>query len=219
MPPAPKWGIPIGGGTAPPFRGLNGCSPGQHPWVLGGKTREVTWPGTRLSHQGWWAKVGGSGMAPWGGWGVGVPPLLVPVLRRWVLRTPTALHKALLIFLGGCASARATRGSAGAAVPPPGAAVPPLPHWHPPGAPAPQYPPPPNMCPEPPRPSAALLAPRGFPVGHGWDGGVTGVCVGQGVQGAVGQGWGVRGPTGRGPRELRLLPTPPCTPQPRGVMP
>lgn len=197
MPPAPKWGIPIGGGTAPPFRGLNGCSPGQHPWVLGGKTREVTWPGTRLSHRGRWAKVGGSGMAPWGGWGVGVPPLLVPVLRRWVLRTPTALHKALLIFLGGCASARATRGSAGAAVPPPGAAVPPLPHWHPPGAPAPQYPPPPPIC------AQSLPGPqlhRWHPEVSRWDTGGMG-----GSQGCV-WGRGCRGPWGRdgvcvGPRD------------------
>lgn len=39
----PKQGTPTGG-PQPPFWGLNGCIPGQHPWVLASEGREVTWP-------------------------------------------------------------------------------------------------------------------------------------------------------------------------------
>lgn len=89
---------------------------------------------------------GGLGMAPWGGGGPPGPP----VPWWWVLHTPTALHKGLLIFPGGCSSARAAGGSVGAAVPPQLTGTH-LGLWHPDI--------PPCVCPEPPEPSASAPAP------------------------------------------------------------
>lgn len=129
------------------------------------------WAGTWLSHWGRWAEVGARGWWPQGG-SPRAPRCrcrgggCCAHLRRYV--------RGLLIFPGGCGSARAAGGSVGAAVPPPPRLAGTHPgRWHP------------NISPPPCVPGAPRALSNGpcVPlVGHGWAGGAQG--GGQGVCGA-----------------------------------